>query len=64
MKPHRTIKEVHILTRRVGTLNHFISRAIDNCAPFFQVLHGKSNFSWDQICEKAFDELKGFLSSL
>ena len=36
----RKPKEVMSLVDRVATLSRFVSRAIDHCAPFFNVLRG------------------------
>ena len=55
------IKEVHRLTGRIAALSRFVSRAIDKCQPFFQVL--KKAFQWDAKCEEAFTALKAYLSS-
>ena len=48
----RNIKEVKPLTRRVATLNRFISKATDKCLPFFKIL--KKAFEWTDECQKAF----------
>ena len=48
----RNIKEVKSLTRRVATLNRFISKATDKCLPFFKIL--KKAFKWTDECQKAF----------
>ena len=48
----RNIKEVKSLTRRVATLNRFISKATDKCLPFFKIL--KKAFEWTDECQKAF----------
>lgn len=34
----RNVKEVQRLTKRVATLNKFVSKAIDKCLPFFKTL--------------------------
>ena len=38
MAPPMNIKEVQSLNDRVTAFNHFVSRATDNCLPFFKVL--------------------------
>ena len=48
MKPPQNIKEVQSLTRRVTTLNRFVSKATDKCLPFFKVL--KKAFEWADDC--------------
>jgi len=61
MKPLRNIKEVHSLTGRVAALNRFVSKAIDKCLPFFKVL--KKVFEWMDECQKAFQDLKTYLTT-
>ena len=46
---------------KVGALNRFVSKAIDKCLPFFRVL--KKSFEWTDECQKAFEDLKKYLSS-
>lgn len=60
MEPPKNIKEVQSLTRRVATLNRFVSKAIDKCLPFFKVL--KKAFEWTDKCQKAFQDLKVYLT--
>ena len=48
----RNIKEVQRLTGRVAASNHFVSRAMDKCLPFFKTL--KQAFTWMDKCEAAF----------
>ena len=54
-------KEVQSLTRRVTTLNRFISKATDYCLHFFDSLEGNKRFLWDNKCEQAFRALKEYL---
>ena len=61
MKPPRSIKEVQSLIGRVATLNRFVSKAIDKCLPFFKVL--KKAFEWTDGCQKAFKDLKTYLTT-
>ena len=57
----KTVKEVQKLTRRIASLNRFVSRATDKCLPFFKTL--KQAFAWTDECEIAFQELKRYLSN-
>ena len=50
VKSPKTVKEVQSLTRKVATLNRFISRATDKYMPFFKVL--KKAFQWTDECEE------------
>ena len=61
MQPPSNTKEIQLLTGRIATLSHFVSRLSDKCQPFFQVL--KKAFHWDAQCEEAFSALKTYLSS-
>ena len=38
MTSPKTVKEVQKITRRIATLNKFISKATDKCLPFFKTL--------------------------
>ena len=56
-----SVKEVQKLTGRIVALNMIVSKAMDKCLPFFKTL--KQAFSWIDECEKAFQELKHYLSN-
>ena len=47
---------------KIAALNRFVSKAIDKCLPFFRVL--RKYFEWTDECQKAFEDLKKYLSSL
>ena len=61
MKPPQNVKEVQSLTGRVAALNRFVSKAIDKCLPFFKVL--KKAFEWTDKCQRAFQDLKTYLTA-
>ena len=61
MKPSQNIKEVQSLIRQVAALNRFVSKATDKCLPFFKVL--KKVFEWMDKCQKAFQDLKTYLTT-
>ena len=61
LEPLRTVKAVQSLNGKVAALNRFISKATDKCLPFFRAL--RKSFEWTDECEKAFKELKKYLSS-
>ena len=46
---------------KVTALNRFVSKATDKCLPFFRVL--KKSFKWTDKYQKAFKDLKKYLSS-
>jgi len=47
-------KEVQVLTGMLAALNRFISKFLDRCHPFYQLLKKWRGFWWDDECEKAF----------
>ena len=61
MKPPQNVKEVQSFTGRVAALNRFVSKATDKCLPFFKVL--KKAFEWTDDCQKAFEDLKAYLTT-
>ena len=61
MTSPKTVKEVQKLTGRIAALNRFVSKATDKCFPFFKTL--KQAFAWTDECEKAFQDLKHYLSN-
>ncbi|KAF8095015.1 hypothetical protein N665_0346s0012 [Sinapis alba] len=59
----KTAREIQHLTGRVAALNRFISRSMDKCLPFYELLRGNKRFLWDEACEKAFTALKRYLTT-
>ena len=59
--PLRTVKEVQSLNGKIAALNRFISKATDKCLPFSRIL--RKSFEWTDECQKAFENLKKYLSS-
>ena len=55
-------KEVHVLTGMLAALNRFISKFSNCCRPFYQLLKKWKGFRWDDECEKAFQDLKEYLT--
>ena len=55
-------KEVQVLTGMLATLNRFISKFADRCRPFYQLLKKWKGFQWDEECNKAFQDLKEYLT--
>ena len=60
MKPPQNTKEIQSLTGRVAAFNRFVSKATDKCLPFFKVL--KKAFEWIGECQRAFEDLKVYLT--
>ena len=61
MEPPKNIKEVQSLIGRVAALNRFVSKATDKCLPFFKIL--RKAFEWTDECQKAFQDLKVYLTT-
>ena len=61
LEPPKTVKAIQSLNGKVAALNRFVSKATDKCLPFFRVL--KKSFEWTDECQKAFKDLKKYLSS-
>ena len=61
MEAPRNIKEVQSFTGWVVALNRFISKATNKCLLFFKVL--KKTFKWKDECQKAFQDLKAYLTA-
>ena len=59
--PPRTVKEVQSLNGKIAALNRFVSKVTDKCLPFFRILI--KSFEWTDECQKAFKDLKKYLSS-
>lgn len=63
MPSPRSVKDIQRLAGRMVALSRFISRLIDKCLPFFKLFKNFTKFVWDDQCEKAFIDLKTYLSS-
>ena len=61
LEPPRTVKEMQSLNGKVVALNRFVSKATNKCLPFFRIL--RKSFEWTNECQKAFEDLKKYLSS-
>ena len=62
LRPPSNPKEVQVLTGMLATLNRFISKFADRCRPFYQLLRKWKGFQWDEECDKAFQDLKKYLT--
>ncbi|XP_074377391.1 uncharacterized protein LOC141718919 [Apium graveolens] len=65
MKAPRTQKDVQKLARSLTVLRRFVSKLAERCLPFFDLLKGASNkkeVNWSPECQKAFEEIKSYLS--
>ena len=55
-------KGIQQLTRRLAALGRFISRFTDRLKPFFTNLRGDSRAEWNEECNRAFVEIKQYLT--
>ena len=46
----------------LATLNRLISKFTDCCRPFYQLLKKWRGFQWNKECERAFQDLKEYLT--
>ena len=58
--PPRTMKKVQSLNGKIAALNKFVYKATDKCLPFFRTL--RKSFKETDECQKAFEDLKKYLS--
>ncbi|XP_075653974.1 uncharacterized protein LOC142624325 [Castanea sativa] len=61
LKSPNNPKEVQKLTGMLATLNRFISKFVDRCQPFYQLLKKWKGFQWNEECDRAFQDLKDYL---
>ena len=61
LEPQKTVKGVQSLNGKIAALNRFVSKATNKCLPFFRAL--RKSFEWTNECQKAFEDLKKYLSS-
>lgn len=63
MASPKTKREVQRLNGRVVALNRFIQRCTDKFIPFYDTLRRNKKFEWSEECEKAFRQLKHYLTT-
>ena len=63
MKPLTSVKDVQKLMGCMVALSHFISRLGEKGLPFFKLLKTSEKFTWTPEANKAFAELKHFLTT-
>ena len=51
-----------MLTKMLVAFNRFISKFADCCQPFYQLLKKWKGFQWNEECDKAFQDLKEYLT--
>ena len=61
MASPKTLKDVQRLTGCLASLNRFIAKSTDKCAPFFRAIKKGKGLEWSTECEEAFQKLKEYL---
>jgi hypothetical protein len=63
MRPPRNLKEMQRLAGCMAALGHFIARSGEKALPFFKLMKRSGKFEWTPEADKAFAELKKYLTS-
>jgi hypothetical protein len=63
MHPPRNLKEMQRLAGCMAALGHFITRSGEKALPFFKLMKRTGKFEWTPEADKAFAELKRYLTS-
>ncbi|KAK0578128.1 hypothetical protein LWI29_005447 [Acer saccharum] len=61
MASPKTLKDVQRLMGCLASLNRFITKSTDKCAPFFRAIKKGKGLEWSKECETAFQKLKEYL---
>jgi hypothetical protein len=64
MRPPARLKDMQRLTGSLAALSRFISRLAERALPFFKLMRGSGPFAWTKEAERAFQEMKQYLTSL
>jgi hypothetical protein len=64
MRPLAGLKDVQRLTGSLAALSRFISRLAERALPLFKLMRGSGPFTWTEEAERAFQEMKQYLTSL
>jgi hypothetical protein len=63
MRPPRNLKEMQRLAGCMAALGRFIARSGEKALPFFKLMKRTGKFEWTPEADKAFTELKRYLTS-
>jgi hypothetical protein len=64
MRPPHNLKEMQRLVGCMAALGRVIARSGEKALPFFKLIKRTGKFEWTPEADKAFAELKGYLTSL
>ncbi|ONK80346.1 uncharacterized protein A4U43_C01F16670 [Asparagus officinalis] len=62
LQPPRNLKELRGLQGRLAYIHRFISNLSRKCQPFSSLTKKGVSFIWDDACQKAFENIKEYLS--
>ncbi|XP_020266393.1 uncharacterized protein LOC109841874 [Asparagus officinalis] len=63
LPPPRNLKELRGLQGRLAYIHRFISNLLGKYQPFSKLMKKGVSFMWDEACQKAFEEIKRYLSN-
>uniref|UniRef100_A0A2N9IUZ7 Uncharacterized protein n=1 Tax=Fagus sylvatica TaxID=28930 RepID=A0A2N9IUZ7_FAGSY len=63
LQPPKNVREVQKLTGMAAALNRFISKSAEKCRPFFDLIKKGKSFAWSEESDRAFEQLKKYLSA-
>jgi hypothetical protein len=63
MRPSCNLKEMQRLAGCIAALGHFITRSGEKALPFFKLMKRTGKFEWTPEADKAFAEMKRYLTS-
>ena len=63
MSPPQTLREMQKLVGHVTALGRFISKLGERALPFFKLMKKKGQFEWTPEADRAFQDLKRYLTS-
>ena len=62
MPPPRSITQLRSFQGKVAYLRRFIANLSGKCQPFATLNKKDIKFKWDEHCQRAFDEIKSYLT--
>ena len=62
IQPPKNLKELRGLQRRLAYICRFIVNMYGRCQSFTRLINKGVSFSWDDACQKAFEDIKAYLN--
>jgi len=62
MQSPKTFKELRGLQGRLAYIGRFIANLLSRCQPFTLLMKKRVYFIWDEACQKAFEDIKEYLT--